>query len=173
MPAMQVITGVFPTVTIALFTVLAAVPWGLPIHATYILPFVTVAAIHYWTMYHPMIVPPPIHFFAGVATDVFTGSPLGYWGLLFLLAYGLGLLANRFWRGTGFLGLWLWFVGVAATIAVLCWAVASLYVFRALDIWPMVIAASVAIAGFPVIAAVLYIVRRMLGQGDRTFLHRV
>ena len=159
---------VFPTLTILLATVLIAVPWGLPAWGQYILPFVSIMIIYYWTMRQPEYMPSIVVFLAGASSDVLTGSPLGYWALLFLIAHSMAYLFRHLMVGKpDRLRMWQGLVAASLVTAGLSWGAGSLYTMRILDWWPMAIAASLSIVGFPILVILLAAIRRILSPGPR------
>ncbi|MDB5371564.1 MAG: rod shape-determining protein MreD, partial [Belnapia sp.] len=82
--------GAFPTASIALLLVLAAVPVGLP----GLIPAVALPCVFFWSVFRPAALPPPAVFGLGLLQDLLTGAPVGA-GVLTLLV--VGGLATR-WR---------------------------------------------------------------------------
>lgn len=160
-PALGVLFGV----------VMAAVPWGLPHHATFILPLVTMALIFSGAARFHVPMPAWLAFLAGLTMDMLTAGPLGYWSLIFLLAHSLARLNQRFNPGAGALELWLAFAVAAALVVAFGWGLASLYFVRVIDGWPMAAGVGVAVAAFPLVDALLaWLCRtRTLAGGGRVF----
>ena len=87
-------------ISIAVLTLLAALPWGLPTEDRFFLPLLPVVAIHYWALRRPEVLPEWFVFLAGLLLDVFTHGPLGYWPLVYLVAYALGVLGSEAGRAS-------------------------------------------------------------------------
>jgi hypothetical protein len=98
----------------------------------------------------------------GLLTDVITGGPLGYWGLMALLAASAGDLARPLALQRNVYTLWLAWLPCVALLATFGWLLASLYFFRWIDHWPFIIAAAASFGLFP---AVLYGSRKLRSLG--------
>jgi hypothetical protein len=80
LPALSVLFAVFAT----------AVPWGLPVDATFILPLVVVMMVFCWRALPGTVLPPYLAMLLGLLTDVVSGGPLGFWALMTLIAATAG-----------------------------------------------------------------------------------
>ena len=78
---------------VGLSTLAAALPWGLPADACLVLPLLPYAVLHVATVTRDGAVPEWLAFVAGLALDLLTGGPLGYWALVYLAGYGATVLA--------------------------------------------------------------------------------
>jgi rod shape-determining protein MreD len=149
---------VIPTLTIALATLFAVLPWGLPVehHAMlrHVMPLLPFAAIHYWILRRPDATPTVVAFVSGLIIDVVTRGPLGLWPLVFVAGIAITSRAapvidrHRSIR----------FAAFAATILILMivqWLIASAYYVRWLELRPMLEAAMIAAVAYPIVAAML------------------
>ena len=151
------LTGyVVPFLSVALLTVLAALPWGLPTQERFFLPMLPVVAIHYWALRKPGALPEWSVFLAGLLLDVFTHGPLGYWPLIYLFAYLLGVLGQTAGSKHQVIRLIL-FAASLACVAALGWAVASIYFLEFADWRPYVRGAALSLAAATVIVPVLHL----------------
>jgi rod shape-determining protein MreD len=146
--------GIMPAASVALVTLLAALPWGLPSAVQVALPLLPYSAIHYWAVRRPALMPEWLIFLTGLATDALTHGPLGFWSLIYLfglvVSRALGHFAMR-----GALGRWLQFCGTIVVLALLQWLVASTYA-AALSHWvPLVQAALTACLLYPLVSLLL------------------
>ena len=91
-----------------------------------------------------------------------TGAPIGFWALIYLLAYGFSLSQRVFFFGRTVRGMWLGFAIVAMVMAVVTWIAASTYFMRWLPIGPMLLQAAVSILVFPLVARAFVFVRGFL-----------
>lgn len=144
-----------PFLSVALLTVLAALPWGLPTEDRFFLPMLPVVAIHYWALRRHQALPEWSVFLAGLLLDIFTHGPLGYWPLVYLAAYTLGVIGETAGRKSQMLRLGL-FAASLAIVATFCWGVASVYFFELADWRPYVRGALFALAGAVFIVPVLH-----------------
>ena len=138
-----------PTLTVALTTAATVAPWRVPDFAAFGLPFLTLGAIFYWAERSAARLPSPIVFLAGLATDLVTDGPIGYWALLFLIGHALGSLAGTLADGERTISVsWLGFAVALPLIVALGWAIASLYYLTLLDIRLTLFATAAGIAGY-------------------------
>lgn len=147
--------------------VVAAVPWGLPGEATFILPFFTLLLVFLFSAPRRKMIPAWLAFLAGIATDILTAGPLGYWAFLFTLCHALARLMAHKGPAQSIAALWLQFVIVAACAGVAGWSLASLYYLRIIDWWPIALGAAAAGLLCPFIGLLL---RRGLGVGGNRAL---
>ena len=73
-----------PVLSILLLVLATAVPWGLPPDATFILPLVVVMMVFCWRTIPDAVLNPAVAMLLGLLTDVMSGGPLGFFGLLAL-----------------------------------------------------------------------------------------
>jgi rod shape-determining protein MreD len=138
-----------------------SLPLGLPADATFILPFLMVTLVFVWRALRAEL-PAYAAMLFGLLTDVTTGGPLGYWGLMALLAASAGELARPLALQRNVYTLWLAWLPCVTLLATFGWLLASLYFFRWIDHWPFIIAASASFGSFP---AVLYGLRKLRSLG--------
>lgn len=141
--------------TSALATLLAAMPWGLPEEFRLLPPLLPFLVIHYWTMRDLQLVPEGLVFAAGIALDVLSGGPVGYWALIYLTGYALTLAISSVPLPENVVIRWL---VLGFTLAVLSAAevtLAALYFNAAADWTPPLFAALVATLIYPLVAAPL------------------
>lgn len=153
---MNALKYIAPFASIAFFTVLAALPWGLPTEDRFFLPLLPCVAIHYWAMRRPDHVPEWFVFAAGLLLDVFTHGPLGYWSLIYLLAQSLGVLGTEAIRSGVWVRLGLFGASLVA-VTFVSWVVASVYFLELADWMPYARAAIMAALASIVIIPVLHI----------------
>ena len=148
---------VAPIGSLAVLTLIAALPWGLPSDNRFFLPLLPVVAIHYWSLRHGALIPEWGVFLAGLVLDILTLGPLGYWALIYLAAHMIALVsAPLASRGPAsrlvLFGLAL--ISVAAT----AWVVSSVYALEPVDVGPYVIgvvyAGLVALCLVPILRAI-------------------
>lgn len=137
-----------PTLQLALAVVLAALPWGLAADARFVLPLLPLLVVHYWARRRTAYMTAIHAFLAGLALDVLTHGPLGYWSLIYLAGHGLSQ-----WDGLAdednVLVSWVHFALVISATAGLAWALSSAYFLAILDWRPLAYAAGIAIALYP------------------------
>lgn len=152
---MKVVRYSLPFFSVALLTVLAALPWGLPTEDRFFLPMLPIVAIHYWALRRHEALPEWSVFVAGLLLDIFTHGPLGYWPLVYLAAYTLGVVEATAGRKGQILRLVLFGTSLVL-IAAFGWAVASVYFFELADWRPYVRGAALAAAAAVLIVPLLH-----------------
>ncbi|RMF07385.1 MAG: hypothetical protein D6773_03575 [Alphaproteobacteria bacterium] len=98
------------------------------------------------------LVPPWLVFLAGLATDILTAGPAGYWAMIYLLTY---TLARQFAGGRRLRGaahIWLSFAATGALAGACAWAIASLYYFRLIEWQPIAFGVGAAVGLLPLAA---------------------
>lgn len=152
---MKIVRYSLPFGSVAILTVLAALPWGLPTEDRFFLPMLPVVAIHCWALRRHEALPEWSVFLAGLLLDIFTHGPLGYWPLVYLAAYTLGVVTATAGRKGQLLRLILFAVSLTL-IAAFGWAVASIYFFELADWRPYVTGVGLAAAAAVVIVPLLH-----------------
>ena len=132
--------------------VVAAVPWGLPGETTFILPFVTLLLIFLFSVHPTQAIPVWVVFSAGLATDVLTAGPLGFWAFIYTLCYTFARYIGRVAPARSMVGLWAKYAGTAMLAAASGWVIASLYYVRLIDWWPIALGMAVSILLCPLFA---------------------
>jgi rod shape-determining protein MreD len=147
-------------ITPAFAVLAAAVPWGLPADATFILPLVVVMMVFCWRVIPGDVLPPAVAMLLGLLTDIMSGGPLGFWALMTLIAASVGGPARSL-ASEGELSV-LWLVWSALAIALSCfgWLLASLYFLRWIDWWPIAFGAATSIVLFPLVLHGLLWIKR-------------
>jgi rod shape-determining protein MreD len=149
---MTTIAGrVTPAATVFILAILAVLPWGLPAHARFVLPFLPVVAIHYWSSRHSERLSTWVPFAVGIVVDVLTNGPLGYWPLIYLGAMMLGADAQRM-PGTGPAARWALFLAALVGLVIAAWGVASLYHLEFSDWRPFAWALWIGALSYPLLA---------------------
>lgn len=168
---MKALSIFFPFLSLCGLTVLAALPWGLPTEDRFFLPLLPVIAIHYFALRRPEALPEWSVFLSGLLLDVFTHGPLGYWPLVYLAAYTLGVLGRETGKSSQAVRIAL-FGGSLVTVAALCWAVASVYFLEFADWRPYVRGAALAALATLVIMPLLHVFAAPAAARDDASLRR-
>lgn len=143
-----------PAVTIFLATVLVALPWGMAATNRFFLPLLPLIVIHYWTMRRPDRVSEWWAFVAGLCLDILTHGPIGFWALMYLLAYACAQM-TRDMAGDGQLAKFVLASITVFALTAFAWAASSLYYFELADWRPYLTAAVAAALIYPAVGIVL------------------
>jgi hypothetical protein len=119
----------------------------------------------------PTLMPEWGVFLAGLATDVLTHGPLGFWSLMFLIGV-VAVDATRDMPDWGALGRWGQFCGTLLVLGFSQWLVASIFFVEWVDCKPMLLAVGIAALSYPVVGFVLRPLHRLAGRSDQTGLAR-
>jgi len=144
-------SAALPILSVLFAVLIAALPWGLPADATFVLPLVVVMMVFCWRVIPGAILPPAVAMLLGVLLDVTSGGPLGFWALLALVAGSVGHFSRGLSSRWDWSPLGLVWTGLATALACSGWLLASLYYLRWVDWWPIAFGAVVSAVLFPVI----------------------
>ena len=139
---MKAIYFILPTVLVVLAVALAAAPLGAPSSVSYVLQVMPYMAAHVFIVRGKGFVPSPLMFVAGLAVDLASDGPLGFWALIYLFGvliarqYPIGLTQTQIGRLSGLLL-------VVFALAAAQVALASLYQLQWID-WHAVLAGTIA-----------------------------
>ncbi|HZS84053.1 MAG TPA: rod shape-determining protein MreD [Stellaceae bacterium] len=148
-----------PTATTFLLLIAAVLPFRVPDYAT-VTPLFVLAAIYYWTIYRPELLPPLAVFVSGLTLDLLTGAPLGVSSLLLLLARTLVLTQRRFFVDRLFPFVWGGFTLLAAAAIAFLWLLGSLLEGAMLDMRAAALQWVLTVACFPAVGYLLMRIQR-------------
>jgi len=117
--------GVAPILIALLCALLGVVPMNVPGLAA-IGPALTLMAVYHWSIFAPMLLPPPAVFLVGLVQDVLGGAPLGLSAFVLLSVHGLVANQRRVFIARAFPMAWFGFALVALGAGGLSWLVAGL-----------------------------------------------
>lgn len=150
----RVIASLMPTLT-TLFCVFAGViPAGIPGFSA-VSPLFSVAAIFFWVVSRPNLMPPAAVFAIGLLQDVLSGGPIGLWALTLLMVQYLSLSQRRFVVGQTFVLGWIGFSAIVIGAAGLTWLGACIYYGVLFSPAAVLIQAALTILVYPAVAWIL------------------
>ncbi|MBV9523895.1 MAG: rod shape-determining protein MreD, partial [Alphaproteobacteria bacterium] len=120
------------------------------------------AAIYYWTIYQPDLLPPSAVFASGLVLDLLTGAPLGVSSLLLLLTRAVVVTQRRFFVNRLFPFVWGGFTLLAAAAIGFLWLLGSALEGAILDMRAAALQWVLTVACFPAIGYALMRVQRAL-----------
>jgi rod shape-determining protein MreD len=146
----------------ALFlTLLGVVPLQISNYGQ-IAPPLALLAVFFWGVYRPELLPPLAVAVLGLLLDILSGAPLGQFMLIFLLVQGSLVTQRQLFLAHNFFILWWGFAVTAALAGVLVWLISSLSLKNILPIHDIAVQAIIAVALFPVVAALCHKLLRWL-----------
>ncbi len=112
-------------------------------------PLLPFAAVYYWALYRPDLLPAPVTFMVGLLVDILSGAPLGVHAATFCLVHGGLRRQRRFLVGKSFLINWSGFALVAAGAFAFIWLLTSILHGAPLAAEGLVLQAGTTVAAFP------------------------
>lgn len=135
--------------------VAASLPWGLPDDWRLAPAFFPVLVLHALNVRQLRpVIPEWLTFLGGVLLDALSQGPLGYWALLYLIAYVLSAYAERL-AGEGFLTRWISGAATASAVGAAAYVIAALYEQRLVGHDPFLNSVAVCLAVYPLLDLVL------------------
>jgi len=125
-PGYRFTSLIMPAFLLVMIPAFAAYPFDAPVGGGLTLPFLTLLSILFIAFRYPGLLPSPLVFISGLACDLFTGAPIGFWSLLFLLALAGARLLGSLSRGRT-LAVAAGFLASSIIAAIAAWGLASLY----------------------------------------------
>jgi rod shape-determining protein MreD len=160
----QTARRLLPVLTATLLCIFATLPIGLP-HWGALAPPLMLAAVYYWALARPDLMPPAVAFMLGIFQDLLTGAPIGSGALIMVLTQWIMRGQQRFLANRPFLLMWAGFLPLAAMATALEWLVYAAFSFHAVPITGGLARMVLGFVLFPVVAwAVLIPVHRILPQ---------
>ncbi len=120
---------ILPVLLLAFLPALAAYHWRMPLGDGLAFPFLGVLIVLFCALRYPDLLPSPLVFGSGLAFDLFTRSPLGYWTLIMLIALALARFIASLHERHGSLILALGYLLLPVILTFVAWGAASLYQF--------------------------------------------
>ncbi|MGI9478908.1 MAG: hypothetical protein ACR2PI_19560 [Hyphomicrobiaceae bacterium] len=81
---MNIILAVLPTCLVFMAVLVAAAPLGASVEAGLVLQVMPYMMAHLFLARRKGVVPSPVMFAAGIAMDIISNGPLGFWALIYL-----------------------------------------------------------------------------------------
>ena len=171
----RMILAFVPVMAVVLLVIVAALPWQLVASDTGIRPFDTVsalaaispqsvalalslmpvAAIYFWSVRRPRLMPAIAAFACGLLLDVLTQGPLGVWPVAMLAAAIAGRHVRRAGLSIGFFRSAAHLAGTMALAGIVVGVLMSLYQWHIVQVWPQVCAVAIVTLAYPLLGGVL------------------
>ena len=143
------------------FVLVTVVPFPIPGYAA-IVPMLALAAVFFWAIHHPGLLPPVVVFAIGLVQDILTGALVGSGAVVLLLVYAVIVSQRMFFRNKSFLVVWLGFVVVALGAGALNWLFAATFAGQLISAGAPAFQVLVTIAVYPLLTWILHGVYRLL-----------
>lgn len=142
-----------------LLVLLSVVP--LPIRGyAQVSPALVLAAVYFWSIHRPDLLPAPAVFAAGLTFDLLSGAPVGMTALVLLLTHSVVVSQRRFFLGKSFLVAWWGFMMVAVAAMAAVWILAMIMQGQLLDPLPTVFRYLLTLCLYPALAVLFVLAQR-------------
>ena len=158
--------GLLPFITTLFFILLTQLQYKMYFLEN-IFPFLSLAAVYYWGIFKPRLMPVSAVFFLGLLQDILSGGPLGLMALLLMIVRLFVLRQGSRFLEREFLFNWLVFILASFVFGAALWAISSIYLKETQVIWNMLGQSLLTIAIFPLVVWFLGWVRHFLVTENR------
>ncbi|MEQ8826057.1 MAG: hypothetical protein RIC14_16945 [Filomicrobium sp.] len=149
------ITALLPIAIIGLLTATAATTWLSHAPSSLALALLPAAALHFWALRHPQLIPGLAVLFSGLAIDIVFAGPMGLWTTVYASAWLIGLLQRPSAEHSWLLSRWGMFaIAMTGCIVVLAGLGEALSAPPGTLI-DHLLALTILIAGYPLFAALM------------------
>jgi rod shape-determining protein MreD len=127
-----------------------------------IVPMLALAAVFFWAIHHPWLLPPAVVFALGLVQDILSGALIGSGAVVLLLVYCVVLSQRIIFYNKSFLMVWWGFMVVAIGAGFLSWGLASAFAGQFLPTRAATFQVLVTTAVYPLLTWLLHGVHRLL-----------
>jgi rod shape-determining protein MreD len=149
-----------PALTLVLATIVAVLPWGFGHLADFGFAMLPMIVVHYWSLRRPRHLPVSLVFACGLAIDVMTHGPLGFWALLALVSVAAAPAPDRDTFASTIAGRYGHSILAMGVVALVGWVLMSIYFQRVIDWQPMAFGVGASVLLYPIVAFALLRVGR-------------
>lgn len=133
-------------------------------HLGDIRPFFMLAAIYYWAIMRPSMIPAALVFLLGLLLDLLYAYPLGMQALVLVTAYWVARGQRRFLMGQSFRVIWATFSVVALASGLIQWTAFSIFSLSLAPLQPPLVSSLLTALIFPLLVMPLSLVVRALSD---------
>jgi rod shape-determining protein MreD len=155
------VLAILPLLATAVLVLFGAVPIRLPDFEA-VAPVLSLAAVYFFAIYRPSLLPAPAVFGIGLFQDALLGLPFGLSALVLLGVYGVVVGQRAAFRGRPFLIAWAGFAVVIPIAMAATWAIVSLLAGTLVPPTAVVFQALMTIAVYPLVNVLLAALARLL-----------
>jgi len=150
-----------PLLATVVLVLLGAVPTQLPDFSV-VTPVLSLAAVYFFAIYRPSLLPAPAVFGVGLFQDALLGLPFGLSALILLGVYGVVVSQRSAFRGRPFLIAWAGFAVVVPAAMAVTWAIVSVLAGTFVPPAAVFFQAVMTVAVYPLVNVVLAALSRLL-----------
>lgn len=166
----RLVQGAWRTLPV-LLTIACMLLTSLPLHVLeghFPAPDIALISLFFWAMHGQGFMPAWGVFLLGLARDLQTGAPLGFWVVIYLFAYGFTLTQRIFFKGRTGIGSWLGFALVAVLAGFACWLLGMAVFARWLPPDEIALQVAVTLVFHPLLSRLFMLFRRVLTTAPET-----
>lgn len=123
-------------------------------------PLLIYAAVYYWSVHRPDLMPLALLFIVGLCTDALLRLPFGVSGLVYIVIGQLVQSQRPIFADQSYFTLWLGFAVLLAVAQTLQWLLLSLLFHHFLPVMPLLLQGGLTLALFPLLAWLLVLLHR-------------
>lgn len=125
-------------------------------------PHLLLAAVFYWAVYRPTLMPPWYVFILGLLTDILSGLPLGLNAFILVAVHWVVRTQRVYLMGQSFFGLWMGFAVTCFLAFSAQWILFAIVARSLVPASPSLASAGLTILVFPLISLLLVMIHRIL-----------
>lgn len=148
----SLISGIMPFGIALIVAFISFLPLGAHGSVVTLGPQLVLCVVFHWALRAPHLLPPVAVFVLGLGIDLFSAGPLGFWGLVYLIAYALIAWRRETLASRGFVMTWLAFAIVAGIVTAFAWALGSVYFGTLIGPEALIVSCALTIAVYPLMA---------------------
>ncbi|WP_445681752.1 rod shape-determining protein MreD [Radicibacter daui] len=152
---------IVPGLTVAVLVVLGLMPLPLPYYGP-VSPSLSFAAVYFWSIHRPDLLPPWACFVLGLFLDLLLGVPPGLNAMVFVLTHWILGSQLKFFRNQSFSVLWGCFIVICFGAGLLQWVLVCLFEFAFVSPIPALIRAGLTAAFLPFVSWILGRVEKLV-----------
>jgi rod shape-determining protein MreD len=158
-----------PHVLTLFFVLLNVAAFSLPFSAM-LKPDFVLAAVFYWAVFRPTLMPPAATFALGLLMDLLSGTPAGFYALTYVAVHWIIRDQRRFLMGQPYMTMWTGYAIVCVATGIMQWLLFAAIQFTIPDILPLLFKTAMGIVTFPVLVLLLLASHRILpGLGKAAY----
>lgn len=148
-------------VVVIILLALSVISFSIPLTGE-VRPHFLLAAVFYWAVYRPTLLPPWYIFILGLIMDTLSDLPLGMNALILVVVHWVVRSQRLYLMGQTFFGLWMGFAVTAFLCASAQWCLFALVTRTIVPAGPSLAGAGMTILLFPLISLLLIAIHRLL-----------
>lgn len=155
------LSGLVPLALLLALVVVCAFPLGLPAIGL-AMPMLPLAAVYYWAIYRPKLLPFWVTFLIGLLHDILSGAPTGMWAAIYVCVQAITINQRPIFYGKSFAVVWFGFGILAASAAAAAWLLTVVFFSRYIAIEPAIFQYFTTVVLYPVLTLVFGLIHREL-----------